>query len=509
VKALRRALVPSLAVLLAASAGLVAPPAASSSLASKTFYVSASGGVVTVKAPSTLAAFGPEEELLIEPYSRGVFLDAYDFGTPSGFSDWQFVADDWAARAFCAFGDNKVHCYPGYLAQVRVDFRSVVVNTTVVMAEGTSVPLAFMGGSGPDYVQGGSADDFLFGHMGNDRLYGGPGDDYLDGGPGDDYLEGESGRDDMVAGLGRDSIDAADGTADFRVDCGGVPNLLDFDKGLDVPTNCGANPKPIPPAPIEPVDRPAPGQGDGTVDGVPVEVEVKQGGDEGVTIEVPQGGMQINTGLTWSGEPGAEEPHFPNSDAADMDISPVAGDSDVNVSVFSSSDSAGTAGRSDDRVSLRSKPLETVTIRANSQGRARGKLPVPAGQKPGNFVVQINAVTAAGAQLTVNVGVVLSRVTPAPDPGPTESISITSAKRGKGKKAAVITVTGTATGLAGKSVTPRYRVKGAKKWVLGKPVAVTANGSFTWRHTSAQAISITMTSGAITSKPVTVAAARR
>ncbi|MGA1498641.1 MAG: hypothetical protein ACO38Y_12670, partial [Steroidobacteraceae bacterium] len=103
-------------------------------------------------------------------------------------------------------------------------------------------------GSGSDYVQGGQSNDYLVGGGGNDSMFGGPGDDYLDGGAGDDYIEGEQGRDDMRGGSGSNSIDAADGIADIRVDCGGVPALLDFDKGLDKPTNCGDDPTPIPPA---------------------------------------------------------------------------------------------------------------------------------------------------------------------------------------------------------------------------------------------------------------------
>lgn len=111
--------------------------------------------------------------------------------------------------------------------------------------------------------------------------------------------------------------------------------------------------------------------------------------------------------------------------------------------------------------------------------------------------------------MSVNVGVRLDSATPEPDPEPTETITITSATRGKGKKAATVTISGTTTGLAGKAVTPRYRVQGAQKWSLGKPVTVMANGSFTSTLVIPKKVRIVVVSGAIKSKAVQVAAVRR
>jgi hypothetical protein len=511
-KALRRALVPSLAALLAASAGLVGAPASQGSDEPGVIRVSmvadGSGdgarGFLLIEADSTLKGFTDSEELVFSqwrdrPFVEITLTDAQD---PSGQGRDILRYGNSFAMLNCDFAGSRAVCrFPATPTQIRVDFGGVTTDTTVVMEEGATVPLAFNGGSGSDYVQGGAGDDWIRGNGANDFLFGGPGDDYIDGGPGNDTIEGEGGSDDMRGGPGSDSIDAADNVADVRVDCGGVPKLLDFDKNLDKPTNCGANPTPIPPAPLEPADPPAPGTAGATVNGVQEAVRIA-GTDRNQTMLELQA-MMMEFGLPWE----QQRPFFPPGPEFPVRIAWLLANTDVLVSIFPVSSTPTTpAGL---RSGLRTKPIETVALRADGQGIAQGKVPVPAGQEPGNFVVQINAVTAASSQVTVNVGVVLSQATPTPDPGPTETIAITSAKRGKGKKAAVIAVTGTTTGLAGKSVTPRYRVKGAKKWVLGKPVTVTASGTFTWRHTSPQAITITMTSGAITSKPVTVPAARR
>jgi hypothetical protein len=510
VKALRRALVPSLAVLLAASAGMVVHPAASAD--EGLIYVSLlPNRVLHLEAHPSLVGFGATEELVISAEPGYTIIQFRDDAQPSGLG-WPIVqAGNMDALNFCNFGLGGIgpngtgrgaNVVCSRADEIQVDFRLSSVNTLVAIEARTNVPLVFQGGSGPDEVYGGRANDILLGHGGNDSLFGGPGDDYLAGGPGDDYLEGESGRDDMVAGQGRDSIDAADGTADFRVDCGGITELLDFDKGLDVPTNCGANPTPTTPAPLETTLEP--GEIEVTIDGVPTVIKVvPDTGGEGVRIELGDG--VIRTGLVFD-ESG--DLVFPNAKDFEAYLTKLWANSTVEFYAWVRALRGETADGSERRLA-RAKHNPLATFKVDARGIAEGSVPLPAGQKPGDFTLQINAVTADGAQLSVNVGVVLSQATPTPDPGPTETIAITSAKRGKGKKAAVITVTGTTTGLAGKSVTPRYRVKGAKKWVLGKPVTVTANGSFTWRHTSAQAISITMTSGAITSKPVTVAAARR
>ena len=404
-----------------------------------------------------------------------------------------------AAQLVCTFSAAPL--------RLSVNFSAVQGNATFVMMEGTSLPLVYLGGAGRDYVQAGSGDDFLVGNGGADSFFGGPGDDLLGGEAGDDYLEGESGRDEMRGGPGSNSLDAADGVADIRIDCGGVPKLLDFDEGLDTPDNCGANPTPIPPAPLEPVDPPAPGEGEGAIEGVPTTVEVTQDpAIEGqVTVTTGPTGPILATGLTWLVPPNTTVgvPAFPSFRVFPMSMSPLFPESQVEFSLWAvPSGSVGPNARVE-----RAAPLDTVAVRVDAQGVARGNVPVPQGQPPGDYVLQVNAVTAAGAPLTINIGVVLAEETPGPDPGPDQSIAITSANRGK--KPATITVRGTSTGLAGGSVTPRYRILGAKGWTMAQPVAVTDQGSFTWRLTTPKKVRIQVVAGAVRSPAVVVAAVRR
>lgn len=204
--------------------------------------------------------------------------------------------------------------------------------------EGTALSLTFIGGKGRDYVQGALGNDTLQGNGGSDRLYGGGGNVTLDGGPGDDYLEGEGGRDDMRGGPGSNSLDAVDGIADILVDCGGTPTLLDYDTDLDKPTNCGANPTPIPPAPVEPVNPPAPGEGNGTVDGVPVNVEVapkEQDGAASVAIRTGPWNPIFQSQLLWIGTsstpPVPTFPPFPNFGLTVNELFPF---SNFEVSIF-------------------------------------------------------------------------------------------------------------------------------------------------------------------------------
>jgi hypothetical protein len=495
-------------------AALVVPPPASAS--DGLIFVGLLPGkeVMSMQAQSSLGAFDLTEELLIStPNASIIYIEMLDDGAegreilsvanlPANAGCVGFPSRERASVVACQ--DNAMR-----LEQVRIDFSAATVNTLVAMkATESVVPLAFQGGWGTDEVYGGEADDYLVGGGGNDRLFGGWGNDYLDGGPGDDYLEGEGGRDDMRGGSGSNSIDAADGIADIRVYCGGVPAFLDFDKGLDKPIDCGEDPTPIPPAPVEPSDPPAPGQGDGTIDGVPTTVDVtrESPNNDTVVVNTTPTGPTLNTGLLWLG-PTAPEPTFPlNALFFPVDFTPLLPNTFVIVSIWSVPSPPGPTafGRS-----ARSAPVENVEIRVDGQGVARGTVPVPQGQEPGNFVMQINGVTASGGQMAINVGVVLAEKTPEPDPGPDESITITSASRGKGKKAATITVKGTAIGLDGMAVTPRYRVDGAKKWVSAKPVTVSGTGTFTWRLKTPKKVRIQVVSGAIRSPGVVVAAVKR
>jgi len=397
--------------------------------------------------------------------------------------------------------------------QVRADMTATSGYVQWVMLEDfiNRTPLVYKGGSGVDEVYASKGDDYILGGDGADILFGGPGDDYLDGGPGDDYIEGEAGRDDMRGGPGSNSLDAADGVADRRVDCGGLPKFLDFDKDLDALSNCSPNPTPIPPGPIEPINPPTAGEGNGTVDGVPTDVQTKPTGTDNrsVTIQAPQNNIFMNTGL-WLGTSPSPSPFPPLQFPQTLQEWFVAfpglfPNSNLNVDIFSPSVVGPTSVTS----RAAAKPVESVAIRVNAAGVAEGNVPVPAGQQPGTFTVQFNAVLASGAAAQINVGVNLTQVTPEPDPGPEATITVDSAKRGTGKKASTITVSGTALGLEGTAVTPRYRIQGAKKWALGKPVTVTATGTYTWRVVTSKKVALTTISGAIRSKPVTVAAVKR
>ncbi|MGA0091884.1 MAG: calcium-binding protein [Candidatus Nanopelagicales bacterium] len=497
-----------------AAAALVAAPPVAANDGLIVVELRAGLQVMQMTAQSSLGAFGPAEELIVRvPVPSLIIIEVRDDGE---LGRRILSLPDTAENQGCTAlgsrsGTNLISCpiRAMKLEEVRVNFSAVSVDTTVAMsAEESAVPLIFQGGSGSDYVQGGQSNDYLVGEGGDDFLFGGPGDDLLDGRAGDDYVEGEQGRDDMRGGTGTNSLNAADGIADLRVDCGGVPGPgYEFDEGLDKPTNCGEDPTPIPPAPVEPTDPPAPGQGNGTIDGAPTTVEVTRNPELPNSVVVTtSGGPTLNTGLLWIG-PTAPEPTFPlNSLFFPVDFTPLMPNTFVDVSIWPVPTPPGPTPLSR---SARSAPVERVEISVNGQGVADGTVPVPQGQEPGDFVMQINGVTASGGQMSVNVGVMLAEKTPEPDPGPDESISITSAQRGKGKKAATITVKGTAVGLDSKPVTPRYRVQGAKKWTSAKPVTVSATGTFTWRLKTPKKVRIQVVSGAIRSPGVVVAAAKR
>jgi len=399
----------------------------------------------------------------------------------------------------------------GPISGVRVDFTRSSGPTNVAIMDNAPIPLDFKGGPGTDYVQGGAGNDTLLGFGGDDFLYGGPGDDLLAGGPGDDYLEGETGRDDMRGGTGSNSIDAVDNTADIRVDCGGTPADLDFDDGKDVPVNCGENPTPVPPSPVEPEDPPAPGEGGGTVDGVPTTVNVQPEADDTqvVTITTGPSNPLFQSNLWWFGTPTTPPvPTFPPQFSFfEVNVSPLMPLSFFDVSIFPPSPFS-PLGQARSAL-VRSSPVASESYTADANGVVRANVPIPGGMDPGDYTLQFNGITATGAQMTVNVGVRLDQATPEPEPQPEESITLTKAKRGKGKKVAVITVRGTTEGLAGTAVTPRYRVKGAKKWKTATPITLSAEGAFTWKVTTRKQVTIQVRSGAVKSNTLKVSAAKR
>jgi Ca2+-binding RTX toxin-like protein len=82
--------------------------------------------------------------------------------------------------------------------------------------------------------------DKIAGRLGGDRILGGAKRDVLRGGPGPDKLIGGTGADSLAGQGGIDKLLAADGLADFSIDCGApaAPELAVVD-GLDpAPVDC-------------------------------------------------------------------------------------------------------------------------------------------------------------------------------------------------------------------------------------------------------------------------------
>ena len=87
---------------------------------------------------------------------------------------------------------------------------------------------------------------------------------------------------------------------------------------------------------------------------------------------------------------------------------------------------------------------------------------------------------------------------------PTASITITGKKGPVGKKKGVI-ISGTSTGLAtGASVTPYFKVQGAKKFTKAPAVKVSATGTFTWRKATTKPLTVYVQAGATKSNQLTV-----
>lgn len=97
------------------------------------------------------------------------------------------------------------------------------------------------GGGGNDDIYGYGGADIISGASGDDVLYGGEGDDLLDGGAGDDVLYGEGGddtliggdgEDELIGGAGDDSLAGGDGEDILQGEAG--DDLVDGGAGEDV-----------------------------------------------------------------------------------------------------------------------------------------------------------------------------------------------------------------------------------------------------------------------------------
>ena len=409
---------------------------------------------------------------------------------------------------------NAVLCIVTRPTQVQIDFQDIAGNTLIAMVNdvtrGEPVGMLVRGGNGRDEMYGGAGPDYLFGVGGNDSLFGGGGDDFLVGGPGDDYIEGEEGFDEIQGGSGSNSIDAADNAAD-EVDCGGLPAFLDYDRNVDTLRNCGSDPVPVPPAPVEPQDPPAPGVFYALVDGQQVSLEPITSTDGARSFLLPCGlaGCMTPTTIAFFGiddRPGYIWAMLRIVRAQIMNVARNTKVSYYLYRTYRTSEPVSTAQRAQGVSTASAVPLATFT--ADEQGRVDGEISLPAGTEAGEYTLQLNAVNSAGAQVSVNLGVTLPEAIPQPDPEPEASIEVSSAKRGKGRKAAVITVRGTVQP-ADSAVQARYRVKGAKKWTVSDPISPAVDGTFVWRLKTPKQVRIVMASSQARSTPVKIAAAKR
>ncbi len=80
-----------------------------------------------------------------------------------------------------------------------------------------------------DILRGDNHDNTIWGRAGDDKIYGLKGGDRLHGHAGNDLLVGGPGADVMLGGKGRDHIDARDGRADTKINCGPGGGRLESD----------------------------------------------------------------------------------------------------------------------------------------------------------------------------------------------------------------------------------------------------------------------------------------
>ncbi|MBM3687213.1 MAG: hypothetical protein FJW85_09465 [Actinobacteria bacterium] len=150
-----------------------------------------------------------------------------------------------------------------------------------------------------------------------------------------------------------------------------------------------------------------------------------------------------------------------------------------------------------------------VTITGTGEFIGGGKERVLATDDLGNLTVTVVAgksgtftVTAAIAEKPGVTGSLTVTIT-AP-PKPSVSLTITGKKGTVDKKKGVI-ISGTSTGLAaGASVTPYFKVQGAKKFTRATAVKVSAKGTFTWRKATGKRLTVYVQSGATKSNQVSV-----
>lgn len=150
-----------------------------------------------------------------------------------------------------------------------------------------------------------------------------------------------------------------------------------------------------------------------------------------------------------------------------------------------------------------------VTLTGSAEFAGGGKDRVLATDALGNLTVTVVAgksgsfaVAAAIAEKPTVTGSLTVTIT-AP-PKPSVSLTITGKKGTVDKKKSVI-ISGTSTGLtAGASVTPYFKVQGAKAFTKASAVKVSATGAFTWKKATTKPITVYVQSGATKSNEIVV-----
>lgn len=437
-----------------------------------TVDVSFFGGdpIITLRGTPDMAGFDVAEELLIRAGYEDPSVRTLEFIIIDGPARLVAISSLCSPMADQPTGVAcRVQNLGGSWPSVTVDFTGIgAVATTTAVETNSPIPLRFLGGPGPDYVQGGPVRDVIRGNGGDDDLFGGPGDDVIYGGPGADLIDGEGGRDSLYGGPGLDTLIAREvpgpQVPDF-VDCGGEFKEIDFEPGVDVLSDCGADPQPLPPDPVE--EPVAEGQATVEVDGETRSVEtiVDSVGNR-VTVVWPDANQRVQVPLTFGGT--------------------------ATISFEGSGFLPGQAVY----VWMFSTPVFLGEVMVGP-GVTTAQLRIPASVPAGPHTLQVRGRTGPGTQVTMNIGVEVA--------APAASMVITGT-RGTGKNRARVFLSGETTGLVGQRVTPRFQFRGQSGFETGlaRP-EVRANGTFSWQRKAGKTIRVFFEAGSLQSDRVTIA----
>jgi Ca2+-binding RTX toxin-like protein len=122
------------------------------------------------------------------------------------------------------------HDEEGEVVVRRVGLLLVMMTVALILSSGVALAGYFVGTRGDDRLRGTNRADEMYGLKGDDRIEGRGKNDYIEGGGNNDRLFGDSendeiyggrGEDEIFGGEGDDFLNAADGRAGDKVDCGG------------------------------------------------------------------------------------------------------------------------------------------------------------------------------------------------------------------------------------------------------------------------------------------------